>query len=57
MPRVGVIPSVSPTVPTADAVSNRQSRSGRCSMELMAIPPIKKKMIYKATMVAAFLMA
>lgn len=57
MPRVGVIPSVSPTVPTADAVSNRQSRSGRCSMELMAIPPIKNKMIYKATMVAAFLMA
>ena len=36
---VGVMPSESPTVPIADAVSYRQSSTGNPSIALMAIPP------------------
>ena len=46
IPSVGVIPSVSPTVPTADAVSKRQDVIGRFSIALIAIPPNKNRVMY-----------
>ena len=44
-PRDGVIPSVSPTVPTADAVSNRHYCRGSFSTRLITIPQttVRKK--------------
>ena len=39
--RVGVIPRVNPTVPTAEADSNRQSDRGSFSMTLIRMPPVK----------------
>ena len=41
VPRAGVIPRVSPTVPIADADSNRQSASGRFSTPLIIRPPVR----------------
>ena len=50
----GVIPRVRPTVPTAEAASYRQSKSGRPSYTLIAIPPPKNKAKYNMAIVAAF---
>ena len=52
-PSPGVIPRVSPTVPTAEAVSNRQATSGRLSSRLMARPLMKNRSTYIITMAAA----
>ena len=41
-----MIPRVRPTVPTAEAASYRQSKSGRPSYTLIAIPPPKNKAKY-----------
>ena len=53
-PRAGVIPRVSPTVPTADAVSNRHSPIGRPSIRLIAAPPARKNETYIINTAAAF---
>ena len=53
----GVIPSVNPTVPTADAVSYRQADSGRFSSALIKTAPLKNSIKYIVRMVAAVLMA
>ena len=50
-----MIPSVSPTVPIADAVSNRQVMSGRDSTVLMTIAPMTNRERYRAKMVDAIL--
>ena len=50
----GVIPNVKPTVPTADAASNRQLESGSPSYTLIVIPPAKNKIKYIIAIVAAF---
>ena len=42
-PRLGVSPRERPTVPTAEAVSNRQSAKGSPSTELMMKPPKKNR--------------
>ena len=55
-PRPGVTPSVSPTVPTADAVSNKQADNGRCSMTLIAKAPQKNSARYIPAIVAAGLL-
>ena len=41
-----MIPNVKPTVPTADAASNRQLESGSPSYTLIVIPPAKNKIKY-----------
>ena len=51
----GVIPSVSPTVPTAEAVSYRHEESGRFSYTLIKIAPPKNNARYIVTTVAAVL--
>ena len=53
----GVIPSVNPTVPTADAVSYRQADSGRLSYALIKTAPPKNSTRYIVRMVAAVLTA
>ena len=53
-PSRGVIPSVRPTVPTADAVSNRHSEIGRFSATLITIPPISTRKRYIIRIVDAF---
>ena len=50
-----VIPSVNPTVPTAEAVSNRHMSIGRPSIMLIARPPKKNSVKYITRIVAAFL--
>ena len=54
IPSCGVIPSVRPTVPIAEAVSNRQTSRGRFSIRLMINPPNMNKVRYIIRMVAAF---
>ena len=51
----GVIPSVRPTVPIADAVSDRQVRMGSSSTRLMTIPPSRNRDMYIRKTVTAFL--
>ena len=55
--QIGVIPNVSPTVPTADAASYRQEDSGRFSYTLIKTPPPKNRARYIVRMVAAVLTA
>ena len=57
IPRLGVMPSVSPTVPIAEAVSKRQASKGSFSIILMISPPPKNKVRYIMRMVEAFLAA
>ena len=52
-PSCGVIPSERPTVPMAEAVSKRQSRTGRFSSLLMISPPVKNRIRYIIITVAA----
>ena len=52
-PRSGVIPSDNPTVPIADAVSNKAVISGISSVLLITIPPTRNKTIYIKKIVAA----
>ena len=54
-PRSGVIPNDNPTVPIADAVSNKAVISGISSVLLITIPPTRNKTIYIKKIVAAFL--
>ena len=54
MPSPGVIPSVRPTVPTAEALSNRHVSSGSFSTALMTIPPERNRVIYSRNTVTAF---
>ena len=49
-----VIPRLRPTVPSADAVSNRQLRSGRVSTLLMISPPAKNSAKYIIIRATAF---
>ena len=53
--RPGVIPRDSPTVPMADAVSNRQVSIGSPSMLLITMPQVKNSTRYISRIVAAFL--
>ena len=50
----GVIPRVRPTVPIAEAVSNRQVSIGRFSTRLMTILPSKNREMYIRNTVSAF---
>ena len=50
----GVIPKVNPTVPIADAVSNRLATNGNFSIVQIETPPIKKSVMYIITIVDAF---
>ena len=52
-----MIPRVSPTVPTAEAVSYRQTDSGNPSARLIVMPPAKNSETYITAIVAAFLIA
>ena len=54
-PRLGVIPSVSPTVPTAEAVSNRQVSIGSPSVRMITNAPKKNSTRYMSRIVDAFL--
>ena len=49
----GVIPKDKPTVPIAEAVSNRQVRIGRSSILLMSKPPVKNRIRYIIKIVEA----
>ena len=51
----GVIPSVSPTVPMADAASKRLPSIGSPSAELITIPPARNIIKYNIAIDAAFL--
>ena len=53
IPNCEVMPSESPTVPIADAVSNSDGSNGRFSMRLMIIPPLINSPIYSKKIVAA----
>ena len=53
----GVIPNVSPTVPTANDASYRQEDSGRFSYALIKTPPPKNSARYIVRMVAVVLTA
>ena len=55
MPNPGVIPRESPTVPTAEAASNKHVRIGRSSVILIINPPTPLNVIYIKKTVAAFL--
>ena len=55
IPRPGVIPSDKPTVPIAEAVSNKQVSMGKSSSQLIAIPPAKNRVRYINKITAAFL--
>ena len=52
-PKCGVTPRDRPTVPMADAVSNKLVRTGRPSSRLMASPPHKNRTRYIIMIVAA----
>ena len=52
-PRWLVMPRVSPTVPMAEAVSNKHANRGMCSMVLMISPLIKNKTKYISTIAMA----
>ena len=52
-PSVGVIPIVSPTVPIAEADSNKHFCSGKPSIREIAAPPTKNTVKYIAVMVIA----
>ena len=55
IPIYGVIPSVQPTVPTAEAVSNKQTPKGSPSIIQIAAALIKHSVIYREkTVVAVF---
>lgn len=54
-PKPGVMPRVRPTVPIAEAVSNRQVRIGSPSAILIAIPPDKNNTRYIKSIATAFL--
>ena len=41
MPKVGVMPMVKPTVPSAEAASNKHFVSGKFSIRDIAAPPTK----------------
>ena len=56
-PSDGVIPSVNPTVPIAELVSNSADTSGNPSIALISIPPPKNKTTYIIKIVAAFFTA
>ena len=53
VPRPGVMPKLSPTVPTAEAVSNRQAIMGSCSRRLMRSAPVRQRLRYIIRMAAA----
>ncbi len=55
IPNSDVIPNDNPTVPIADAVSNRAVIKGILSMLLIIIPPVRNNVIYIKRIVAAFL--
>ena len=48
------MPSDSPTVPIADAVSNKHGISGRLSMRLIIVPQPMNRITYIMNIVAAF---
>ena len=50
-----VMPKVKPTVPTAEAVSNKHVYSGRVSLTLIKIAPVKHNTKYITPIVDAFL--
>lgn len=52
----GVVPSDKPTVPIADAVSNRHVVRGSSSIILIAIPPDMNIDVYSKKIVAALLL-
>ena len=49
----GVIPKVNPTVPIAEAVSNKLATNGNFSIVQIETPPMKKSVMYIITIVAA----
>ena len=53
--RLPVIPNDRPTVPSAEADSNRQLRRGRCSILLMIMPQTKNTSPYMIRIATAFL--
>ena len=53
LPSSGVIPRVSPTVPTADAVSKRQVSRGRPSIPEIRHPPVRNRNRYMTRTAAA----
>ena len=53
MLKLGVIPSESPTVPIAEAVSNMAERTGTFSTLLIIIPLVRNNVMYISEIVAA----
>ena len=49
-----VIPNERPTVPIAEAASNRHFSKGKSSTMLMIMPPVQKRVMYKSRMDEAF---
>ena len=54
LPSPGVMPKLSPTVPTAEAVSNIHAIMGSSSMRLMRNAPVRQRLRYIIRMEAAF---